>query len=44
MGPCREEGREAGLLARERCEKCPHCYREFTNLRHHINQQHIQVG
>ena len=24
-------------------EKCPHCYREFTNLRHHVNQQHIQV-
>ena len=23
--------------------KCPHCHREFTNLRHHINQQHMQV-
>ena len=24
--------------------KCPHCFREFTNLKHHINQQHSQVG
>ena len=24
--------------------KCPHCHREFTNLRHHINQQHMQVS
>ena len=24
--------------------KCPHCYREFTNLKHHINQQHSQVS
>ena len=23
--------------------KCPHCFREFTNLKHHINQQHAQV-
>ena len=23
--------------------KCPHCFREFTNLKHHINQQHSQV-
>ena len=23
--------------------KCPHCLREFTNLKHHINQQHAQV-
>ena len=24
--------------------KCPHCYREFTNLKHHINQQHSGVS
>ena len=24
--------------------KCPHCFREFTNLKHHINQQHSQVN
>ena len=24
--------------------KCPHCFREFTNLKHHINQQHSQVS
>ena len=23
--------------------KCPHCFREFTNLKHHINQQHAAV-
>ena len=23
--------------------KCPHCFREFTNLKHHINQQHSDV-
>ena len=28
----------------ERLAKCPHCLREFTNLHHHINQQHAQVG
>ena len=34
MSPAREEiGKE----------KCPHCFREFSNLRHHVNQQHIQV-
>ena len=27
----------------ERLAKCPHCLREFTNLKHHINQQHAQV-
>ena len=26
-----------------RLAKCPHCFREFTNLKHHINQQHSQV-
>ena len=24
--------------------KCPYCYRKFTNLKHHINQQHSQVS
>ena len=28
----------------EKLAKCPHCFREFTNLKHHINQQHSQVG
>ena len=27
----------------EKLAKCPHCLREFTNLKHHINQQHAQV-
>lgn len=27
----------------EKLAKCPHCFREFTNLKHHINQQHAQV-
>ena len=27
-----------------KAQPCPHCHREFTNLRHHINQQHMQVG
>ena len=27
----------------EKLAKCPHCFREFTNLKHHINQQHSQV-
>ena len=27
----------------EKLTKCPHCLREFTNLKHHINQQHAQV-
>ena len=27
----------------EKLAKCPHCWREFTNLKHHINQQHAQV-
>ena len=26
-----------------KAQPCPHCHREFTNLRHHINQQHMQV-
>ena len=28
----------------EKLAKCPHCLREFTNLKHHINQQHAQVS
>ena len=28
----------------EKLAKCPHCFREFTNLKHHINQQHAQVS
>jgi len=27
----------------EKLAKCPHCFREFTNLKHHINQQHSQL-
>ena len=27
-----------------KAQPCPHCHREFTNLRHHINQQHMQVA
>ena len=27
----------------EKLAKCPHCLRQFTNLKHHINQQHAQV-
>ena len=30
-------------MKEEKKERCPHCFREFTNLRHHVNQQHIQV-
>ena len=26
-----------------KAQPCPHCHREFTNLRHHINQQHMHV-
>ena len=29
--------------SRAPASQCPHCLREFTNLRHHINQQHMQV-
>ena len=35
------EPREGGG---SKAQQCPHCHREFTNLRHHINQQHMQVG
>ena len=31
-------------MKEEKKERCPHCFREFTNLRHHVNQQHIQVN
>ena len=31
------------LSKAEKVSKCPHCFREFTNLKHHINQQHAQV-
>lgn len=34
------EPREGGG---SKAQQCPHCHREFTNLRHHINQQHMQV-
>ncbi|XP_023326608.1 zinc finger protein 711 [Eurytemora carolleeae] len=27
----------------KKSSQCPHCGREFTNLKHHINQQHSQV-
>jgi len=27
----------------EKLAKCPHCFREFTNLKHHINQQHSEI-
>ena len=27
----------------QKLAKCPHCFREFTNLKHHINHQHTQV-
>lgn len=27
----------------DKMSKCPHCFREFTNLKHHINQQHSQL-
>merc|ERR1712183_525965 len=30
-------------MKEEKKERCPHCLREFTNLRHHVNQQHIQL-
>merc|ERR1712203_183651 len=30
-------------MKEEKKERCPHCFREFTNLRHHVNQQHIQL-
>ena len=30
--------------SRAPASQCPHCLREFTNLRHHINQQHMQVN
>ena len=32
-----------GKSKEEKLAKCPHCFREFTNLKHHINQQHAQV-
>jgi len=37
--PADREPKESSSKA----QKCPHCHREFTNLRHHINQQHMQV-
>jgi len=33
----------SGNLDKTVSAKCPHCLREFTNLRHHINQAHMQV-
>ena len=31
-------------MKEEKKDRCPHCFKEFTNLRHHVNQQHIQVN
>lgn len=41
-----DEGSKTGRKERKKTEKmakCPHCLREFTNLKHHINQQHSQL-
>jgi len=37
----RERANKSGKS--EKLSKCPHCFREFTNLKHHINQQHVQI-
>ena len=45
----KEEDTEPPIIRRRvrnkktKLAKCPHCFREFTNLKHHINQQHSQV-
>jgi len=39
----RRPGRPRKLEKAEKLAKCPHCFREFTNLKHHINQQHSQI-
>ena len=39
-----KKGRTVKTKSKEKkLAKCPHCLREFTNLKHHINQQHAQV-
>lgn len=35
---------KGGSASGSKAQPCPHCHREFTNLRHHINQQHMQVS
>ena len=41
--PTRKRRRVKRKSKEEKLAKCPHCLREFTNLKHHINQQHAQV-
>ena len=41
--PKKKRRRTKKLSKAEKLAKCPHCLREFTNLKHHINQQHAQV-
>ena len=42
-GPGPSKKRRKVKSKEEKLAKCPHCLREFTNLKHHINQQHAQV-
>ena len=42
--PKKKRRRTKKLTKAEKLAKCPHCLREFTNLKHHINQQHAQVS
>ena len=41
--PAKKRRRVKTKSKEEKLAKCPHCLREFTNLSHHINQQHAQV-
>ena len=41
--PTKKRRRVRTKSKEEKLAKCPHCLREFTNLKHHINQQHAQV-